>query len=446
MMPFRDNVTLNRTLTWILSRQHADGSFDDNGPCFHYRFCSGEFRRESLTAIVLYSLTRDNATEFMPEFIRYRLYNGENSPIMRAQRYLESRVPDVLPHLLTISLFEMAFIQNPRLSSVLRGKIHEALLSRKLTVVPEDGSKYLKNMDDKMTFDDQLLVNAMTISLYASFGDYKTTSDIARWVVDQVYMHPHYDTILDAVFRTEAWLKVDCLFRKQFSTEKFAITVDVSADNGEKRQFKIDSKNMDMTQTWHLTLPVRQITYTVNGFGMVAVHMIEMFDEPQQKLMEPVPFQLSQELTPMPWFSEIKAKTCMTYTPTTKDQQLAKENFNRTMVVEVQLPSGMRMDERQIGFLLSRVENVMHFTHEPCGNKLFFFINVPWTFFGKPICFEWMFERLSYVMKWTPMQVRVYDYLQQETQLVHLMPIQMQPSLLGYSFVEAVQKARPTRV
>jgi hypothetical protein len=48
MMPFRDNVTLNRTLNWILSHQQEDGSFDDNGSCFHYRFCSGEFRRESL--------------------------------------------------------------------------------------------------------------------------------------------------------------------------------------------------------------------------------------------------------------------------------------------------------------------------------------------------------------------------------------------------------------
>ena len=53
MMPFRDNVTLNRTLTWILSHQQEDGSFDDNGPCFHYRFCASEFRRESLTAIVV---------------------------------------------------------------------------------------------------------------------------------------------------------------------------------------------------------------------------------------------------------------------------------------------------------------------------------------------------------------------------------------------------------
>jgi len=443
MMPFRDNVTLNRTLNWILSHQKEDGSFDDEGPCFHYRFCSGEFRRESLTAIVLYSLTRDNASYYMPEFIYQRLYKGENSPIMRAQRYLESRVPDVKPHMLTLSLFEMAFIQNKELSPVLREKIHQALLSRKLTVVPEDGSKYIKNMDDSMTFDDQLLLNAMTVSLYASFEDYRTATDIARWVVTQIQIHPHYDTVLDAVFRTEAWLKIDCLFRKQFDIEKFGVTVDMTADNGEKQQFKIDSKNLDVTQTFRFTLPVRQITYSVNGFGLVILRMEQLFAETQQQ-QKTVPFQLMQEFTPMPWISEIKAKTCMTYTPTTADQKFVTSNFNRTMVVEVELPSGTRINMRQIGFLLSRIENVMYFTYEPCGNKLFFFLNVPSTMFNKPICLEWCLERLSTIVSWSPVTVRTYDYLQQETQLVQLIPIEFQPKLMGYSYVEAVQKARPS--
>jgi len=279
MMPFRDNVTLNRTLTWILSHQREDGSFYDDGPCFHYRYCTGEFRRESLTAIVLYSLTRDNSSDYMPEFIYRRLYEGEYSPLKRAYRYLETRVPDVKPHLLTISLFEMAFLQNRSISPVLREKIHKALLSRQLTVVPEDNSKYLKFMDDDMTFDDQLLLNAMTMSLYTYYCDYKTTSDIARWFVTQIPMHPYYDTILDAVFRTDALLKFDYLFYKQFGKEKFAITVDVSADNGEKRQFKIDWKNMDEIQMMRFTLPVNQITYSVNGFGMVVLHFAKVFVE-----------------------------------------------------------------------------------------------------------------------------------------------------------------------
>jgi hypothetical protein len=343
MMPFRDNVTLNRTLSWILTRQQQDGSFEDNGPCFHYRFCAGEFRRESLTAIVMYSLTRDNATRHMPEFIRRRLFDGENSPINRAQRYLISRVPDVKPHYLTISLFEMAFIQNPEMSSVLRGKIQEALLSRKLTVAPEDGSRYIKMMDDKMMFEDQLLLNSMSISLYGYFGDYRTSADIARWVVSQIQIHPHYDTLLDAVFQTDAWLKLDCLFRKQFGKEKFDVTVDVSADNGEKRQFRIDSTNMDVTQKFRFTLPCRQITYSVSGFGIAGVAIWEMFSEQEQKFVEPLPFELTNELTPMPWLTEIKAKTCMTYTPTPKDRQWATDNFNRTMVMEVRVPSGKKL-------------------------------------------------------------------------------------------------------
>jgi len=87
----------------------------------------------------------------------------------------------------------------------------------------------------------------------------------------------------------------------------------------------------------------------------------------------------------------------------------------------------------------------MYFTFEPCGNKLKFFLNVPSTVFGKPICLEWCLERLSFVTQWAPIQIRAYDYLQPEIQLVRLVPIQFQPpNLLGYSFVEAVQKARPT--
>jgi CD109 antigen len=344
MMPFHDNVTLNRTLNWILSHQQEDGSFDDNGPCFHYQFCSGKFRRESLTAIVLYSLTHDNASDWMPQFIHQQLYHGENCPIIRAQNYLESRVPHVKSNLLMITLFEMAFIQNRTLSPILREKIHQALLNRKLTVVPEDGSKYLKNLDGTMTFDDQLLVNALTISLYASFEDYKTTSDIARWVVDQIQTHPYYDTVLDAVFRTEAWLKVDCLFRKQFDIEKFSVTVDITADNGQKQQFKIDSKNMDLTQTCQFTLPVHQLTYSVHGSGLVSICILQKFaEQQQQKQQKLVPFELTQEFVPMSWFSEIKAKTCMTYTPTKEDQKLFPDNLNRTIVIEVQLPSGKKL-------------------------------------------------------------------------------------------------------
>jgi len=201
---------------------------------------------------------------------------------------------------------------------------------------------------------------------------------------------------------------------------------------------------MDITQHFKFTLPIRQITYSVSGFGLAAVRIVETFADQQPKPMEPVPFELSQEFTPMPWLSEIKAKTCMTYTPTPKDQQLVKENFNRTMVIEIELPSGMRINERQMGFFLSRVEQVMDFTYEPCGHKLIFFINVPSTVYGKPICLEWCLERLSSVMTWAPMQVRAYDYLQQEIQLVRFIPMQMQPSVLGYSFVEAVHKARPS--
>jgi hypothetical protein len=444
-MPVRDNVTINRTLTWILSRQQEDGSFDDDGPCFHYRFCTGEYRRESLTALVLYTMTRNNVSEFVPEFVRRRLYDGERSPIVRAQRYLESRLDTVKPCMLTTTLVELALVQCPVLPEQLRQRIYQNVRSRQLVVLPEDGSKYLKLTGDKMTLDDELLINSLTLSIYVNMGDMKTTSDIARWVVEQIERHPHYDTILDAVFRTEAWLMTDCLFRRRFGSEKVSITIDVTADNGQKKQFKIDSTNMDITQKFYFTLPVNQITYTVSGFGVAAVCVKQMFVEKQQpQITEPMPFQLTNEFLPMPWLNEIKAKTCLTYTPTVHDQRLAKDTYNRTVIVEVQIPSGMRLNFRQIGFFLSRVPEAMYFTFNKRANKISFFVNVPSTVYGRPICLDWCLERLSFVSSWAPIQIRAYDYLEQETQLVRLVPVQLQPNLLGYSFVEAVHKSRPT--
>jgi hypothetical protein len=49
----------------------------------------------------------------------------------------------------------------------------------------------------------------------------------------------------------------------------------------------------------------------------------------------------------MPWLNEITTRTCLTYTPTSYNQQLAKDVFNRTVVVEVQLPSGKIEEQKQ---------------------------------------------------------------------------------------------------
>jgi hypothetical protein len=104
----------------------------------------------------------------------------------------------------------------------------------------------------------------------------------------------------------------------------------------------------------------------------------------------------------------------------------------------------MRLNHRQIGFFLSRVPEAMYFTYSERCNKISFFLNIPSTVYGRPICLDWCLERLSFVSSWAPIQVRAYDYLEQETQLIRLFPIQLQPSLLGYSFVEAVHNNRPT--
>jgi len=295
--------------------------------------------------------------------------------------------------------------------------------------------------------DDQLLLNSMTLSIYSIMGDLQTTSDIARWIVQNIQMHPHYDTVLDAVFHTEAWIKTDLLFRQRFGSEKFSVVVEVTADNGQKQKFKIDSTNMDITQKLRFKLPVNQITYTVSGVGMAAVCIRECYVEKQQQQQEKsvsASFQLTHEFLPMPWLNEITARTCVAYTPTAQNEESVKDRMNRTVVVEVQLPSGFRLNLRQIGFFLSRVPEAMYFTFSERTNKIHFFLNVPSTVFGKQICLEWCLERLSFVTQWAPIEVRAYDYLRPELQLTRLVPIQFQPNVLGYSFVEAVHKARPT--
>jgi len=104
----------------------------------------------------------------------------------------------------------------------------------------------------------------------------------------------------------------------------------------------------------------------------------------------------------------------------------------------------MRINLRQIGFFLSRVPEAMYFTFDERANMINFFLNVPSTLYGKPICLQWCLERLSFVTSWAPIEIRAFDYLVQDKQLVRLMPIQLQPNVLGYSFVDAVHKVRPT--
>ena len=340
MMPVYDNVTIKRTWTNVLSYQNEDGSFDDEGPCFHYQFCSGKFRREQLTALVVHALTRNNVSNYMPEYLRRQLFNGEQSPMARASRYLQSRLDAVKPCMLTTTLLELTLVQCPMVSQQMKQQIYQNVRSRQLTVVPEDNSRFLKISTEKLSMEEQILLNSMTLSIYSTFGDYQTTCDMARWIVSQMEKHPQYDTVLDALFATEAWINTGILFRRRFGLEKFSVVVDVTADNGQKQQFKIDSSNYDITQKLRFTLPVNQITYTVSGVGFVGISIRQVFVEKQQQTTQPTPFQLTQEFSPLPWLNEINVRTCVTYTPTAQTQQIGKDMVNRTVIVEVQLPSG----------------------------------------------------------------------------------------------------------
>jgi hypothetical protein len=99
----------------------------------------------------------------------------------------------------------------------------------------------------------------------------------------------------------------------------------------------------------------------------------------------------------------------------------------------------MRINERQLGFFLSDVPEVMRFTYSPHNHKLYIFINVSTTGFDESICLEWSLERLSTVIKWAPMELRFYDYLEQERQLVRLSPIELQLSSVDNGFINKIK-------
>jgi len=125
------------------------------------------------------------------------------------KNYLQSHFADVNENLLTKTLLEIALIQDLKLSSDLGVKIMEGLLKRKLIAVPEDGSKHVALDDDKMALADQLVINRIHVLLYAVYGDLRTTSNIARWVIRKIEENNNDDTIEGAVFDTEAVLRVD---------------------------------------------------------------------------------------------------------------------------------------------------------------------------------------------------------------------------------------------
>jgi hypothetical protein len=196
-------------------------------------------------------------------------------------------------------------------------------------------------MNNKMIFDGQLLVHAMIASLYISYSDYTTASDIIRWVVHGIQTHPYDDTLLNAVFCTEVWCKLNWYFCQALRIEKYDVTVDVTFDKGENKKFKTNSDNMGVTKTFQWTLPVHKISCSVRDFGFVSVRIMRTFaeKEQQQKTIQTSPFKLSQKFISMPYHGEIKAETSLIYKPATKDKQLAKECFNHTMIIEVELPT-----------------------------------------------------------------------------------------------------------
>ena len=405
LMPFHDRVTLNRTLTWILSQQdEKDGSFvDPANECFHSRFCQEdeEFHREPITALVLYSLTHNNHSDVVRQ------------GVLRAQTFLKSRVPEMKPHFLLITLVEMAFIQSPSLFAELRSKIREALASRPMEVDVKDESKHLKS-----DVDDQVLLNALTTSIFASYDALQTSIDFVRWLTKEMGTRPRDDTLIDAIFRSKAYLDVDRLFRRRFSEKKIDLTIEVAADQEEKKVFKIDAKNVDLTQSMTFKLPVKQLSFTVKGFGLARVSIIRTLVE--KEVSSNGPFQLNQEFRLSPSMNETQAKTCLTYNSSvTKDHQ-----YNRTIAVDVQLPSSTRANLREIAFLLSAVPSIISFHYEPHNNKMIFLMNIPSTMFNKEICFEWVLKNFGSVVHWSPVVIHAYDYLRHNVQSFRLIPLQ----------------------
>jgi len=449
LMPFRDNVTINRTLTWILKQQRQDGSFDEMGPCYYQRFCTSEYRRDLMTSLVVYFLSHHSLIPHLPSFVRQQLYGNddEQSPMFRARRYLETRLDQVKNCMLTTTFMELALIKWHKLPTELQQKIRQRIQERQM-VTEEDGSKSVKvDNEADMTIENRLLLNAFTLSIYAHYDDFKTTWALSRWIVSKLNVHYHMDNLLDAIFMTKAWVHSDCLLRRHMKStgEKFNIVVDMTAD-GRRQQFRIDETNMDITQTWNLTLPVQQFTYTVSGKGMVGIQIKQVFVDKEQ--VTPPPTQeisVQQEFKPMSWLSEIKAKTCLTYTPKQQERNGKLTNVNSTVVIEVQLPSGTRVNLRQIGFFAERYSQLVYFYYRHHRHTMVFFVQLPVEQQSKPWCMEWPIERLSTVINQQAVEVRAYDYLKPEICYKKLFNVvdAIQPQLLGYEYVERFLQSRP---
>ncbi|CAF0859596.1 unnamed protein product [Didymodactylos carnosus] len=451
LMPFRDNVTINRTLTWILKQQRQDGSFDEMGPCSCQRFCTSEYRRDFMTSLVVYFLSHDNLTHSLPWFVREKLYgtgdSDQQSPMFRAKRYLESRLDQVKNCMLTTTLMELALIQCHKLPTELQQKIRQRIQERQL-ITEEDGSKSVKiENEGDMIIENKLLLNTLTLSIYAHYNDYKTTWALARWIVSKLSVHHQMDTLLDAIFMTKAWVHSDCLLRRHMKStgEKFNIVVDMTVD-GRRQEFRFDETNMDITQQWNLTLPVQQLTYTVSGKGMAGVAIKQVFVDKEQ--ITPPPTQeisVRQEFESMSRLNEIRARTCLTYTPKQQEQNRKLANVNSTLVVEVELPSGTRVNLRQISFFVQRYNQIVYYYYRRHRHTMVFFVQCPIGQQSKEMCMEWPIERLSTVINQQPIEVRAYDYLKPEICSRKLFNVvdAIKPQALGYEYVKFFLQSRP---
>ncbi|CAF1158418.1 unnamed protein product, partial [Didymodactylos carnosus] len=434
LMPFRDIIAINRTLTWILKQQRQDGSFHEMGPCYYQRFCTSEYRRDFMTSLVVYFLSHGNLTRYLPSSIRQQLYgtsdSEQQSPMFRAKRYLESRLDQVKSCMLTTTLMELALIQSHKLPTELQQKIHQRIQERQL-ITEEDGFKSVKiDNEADITIANKLLLNALTLSIYAHYNDFKTTSTLSRWIVSKLN---------DAIFITKAWVHSDCLLRchMKLTGEKFNIVVDMTVD-GRRQQFCIDETNREITQKWNSTKPVQQLTYTVSGKGMVDIAIGQVFVDKEQ--ITPPPTQeinVQQEFQPVSWLSEIKAKTCLTYIPKQQEQDGKLANVNSILIVEVQLPSGTRVNLRQIGFFAERYSQLVYYYYRRHRHTMVFCVQFPieQQSQSKPLCMEWSVERLSTVINQQAVEVRAYDYLTAEicSKKLYNVVDAIQPQLLGYS-------------
>jgi hypothetical protein len=178
---------------------------------------------------------------------------------------------------------------------------------------------------------------------------------------------------------------------------------------GEVNQFKINSDNSLLLQTWQLPASVcsnkgESLQLKATGSGIALVQSIITFNLPEV-IAEPS-FTLTQI------FNEEKStknrlsiQTCVQYHDGTGND-LEEAGMS---IVESTLLGGFVASQSELDSLVEskKESNILKMVEVTEDNKVAFYLN---HLNGEPFCFEWEMKREFFVANAKPVPVEVYDY------------------------------------